>query len=182
MIRTGVVYWMVGFVVLCAVASGNAQTFPYSAPQAPEFDQNGNPMPPGRGEIVQPDPQAGPQPQQNIAPRDQPDYRAVRPYAPQEQPAPNANPRRSKRQANQGQYMPPNRAAPASAAPPPQPQAGVRPDCSQFPMLIARSQSEAEMQMTAKRYLACLIQNGWQPDQAKQQVIATIESTFRAPQ
>jgi hypothetical protein len=182
MFRTGVVFWLVGFVVLCSALPGDAQVFPYSAPQAPEFDQNGNPMPPGRVESVQPDPQAGSQPQQNVAPRDQVDYRSVRPYAPQDQASASPGSRRSKRASNQGQYIPPNRAVPSSAVPPPQPQAGARPDCSQFPMLIARSQSEAEMQMTAKRYLACLLQNGWQMDQAKQQVIATIEGTFRLPQ
>ncbi len=175
-------YFLVGLVVLWAASPAHTQVFPYSAPQAPEFDQNGNPTPSGRVEKAQPEPEPAPQVQPNGGAKDQVDYRSVRPYAPQEPPGPGYSPRRSKKASNQGQYMPPNRVTPSSAAPSPQPQPGPRPDCSQFPMLIARSQSEAEMQITAKRYLACLLQNGWQMDQAKQQVIATIESTYRLPQ
>jgi len=54
-----------------------------------------------------------------------------------------------------------------------------RPDCSQFPMMIARARSEPEMQMTARQYLTCLLKIGWNMEQARAQVISTIESTYR---
>ncbi len=59
--------------------------------------------------------------------------------------------------------------------------AGMQPqsDCSQFPMLIARSRSDTEMQMTARQYLTCLIQGGWTMEQARDHVIRTIETTYR---
>lgn len=58
---------------------------------------------------------------------------------------------------------------------------GTRPqsDCSEFPMLIARSKSDTEMQMTARHYLTCLIQGGWTMEQAREQVIRTIETAYR---
>ncbi len=59
--------------------------------------------------------------------------------------------------------------------------AGARPqtDCSEFPMLIARSRSDTEMQMTSRHYLTCLMQGGWTMEQARDQVIRTIETAYR---
>ncbi len=45
--------------------------------------------------------------------------------------------------------------------------------------MIAQARSQAEMQMTARQFLTCLMQSGWNPDQAKQHVISVIESSSR---
>jgi hypothetical protein len=55
-----------------------------------------------------------------------------------------------------------------------------RVDCSQYPAMIANARSEAEMQITARYYLTCLLQNGWPMENAKAQVIQTVEAVTRA--
>lgn len=56
----------------------------------------------------------------------------------------------------------------------------ARVDCSQYPAIIANAKSEAEMQVTARYYLTCLMQDGWPMENARAQVIQTIEAAFRA--
>jgi len=156
-------------VFVCGEVLG--QSFPYSVPQAPEFDSRGN----VRGSDGQ---DAQDPPVQERRPRRRPAvpthetreyYQTARPYAPQPP-------------------QPPQSARPASAPPPhygvaPRPtapqQMQPQPDCTQYPMMIARAQSEVEMQMTAKQYLTCLLKLGWPMEQARRQVIQTIEATFR---
>jgi len=215
MVRVGMVLFALG-LVLGVAQGGVAQDFPYSVPQAPEFDYRGNSAAEPAGTSVEPPPtkrshRSRPQME------DQPiDYRSVRPYAPQDgqppQPVRRSRPDsaspapRYATPAPEG-YGPPQdtRSAPvtpegygpapirtpvaarpapaqrppAAAAMPAPAQPEERPDCSVYPMAIARARSETEMQMTARQYLSCLLKNGWNMDQAKTQVISTIESTYR---
>jgi hypothetical protein len=46
--------------------------------------------------------------------------------------------------------------------------------------MIAQARSEAEMQITARYYLTCLMQNGVPMENAKAQVIQTVEAVLRA--
>lgn len=156
-----------------------AQDFPYSVPRAPEFDHRGNYLGPGS------DPTTSQQRSssnggQEHASQGRAYYTAVRPYAPQ---AP--DPRQGVDAAPQGQQAPrPQRIrATASTPPAPQPepqpqQAQQPPDCTGFPMAIARARSQGEMQMLARQYLTCLMKTGWPQDRAREQVIRTIESTY----
>lgn len=199
MIRSATLYFLAGF--LAAMVSGlydgaACQEFPYSVPQAPEFD--------GRGNFLRKPEQSEP-PATRRASRQAPStevngngvsYRTERPYVPEEfaPEAPTPIPRPGARTQPAPPQGPP---APVSApgyAPPPQQQAPPQmssipqqgppnqggPDCSQFPMMIAQSRSEAEMQLTAKRYFTCLLQNGWPYEQAKQHIINTIETMNKA--
>ncbi len=182
--KAGMVILLLTITALCCADYVGAQEFPYAAPIAPEFDGNGrassSSSAPDQTQTVQPGNRL--QPRQSSAPREHSDYKAVRPYAPQapqleeQEPQPKQRSRRAR--DHQGPPQPGGAPDPGMRQPPQQPQ---RSDCTQFPMLIARAQSETEMQMTARHYLTCLLQNGWQMDQAKQQVIATIESTYRLP-
>jgi len=167
---------------LCSIVL--AQDFPYAVPQAPEFDGTGNPM---RAEPRE-QPYSNRKSQsyrpgsvENAAPVNYPSDRSyVRQEAAPRAPEPTAAPPVS------GYPAPPPRVPTQAAARPQQqppapqrPQVQERSDCSQFPMLIARSQSDAEMQITSRRYLTCLLENGWNMDQARQQVINTIEAAYR---
>ncbi len=179
MFSHGEIQVLAGLLLITAgVFCGEAfcQSFPYSVPQAPEFDSYGN----SRGL----DRQEGPPPAKHPPRRSsgpvsekKHNYREVRPYAPQPAEAPLPPPPRP---AVPGRYAPTPPPNTASGPPMGPPQAQERPDCSQYPMLIANAQSQQEMQMTARLYLTCLMKNGWGQDQAKQHVIATIESTQRA--
>ncbi len=164
-----------------------AQDFPYSVPQAPEFDRRGNHI------------ESGPESEDNYAPPkrsrhhsrhrshdDQADLRSVRPYAPNgpqpmaapPQPHPAVPPTSyAARQAPQPRQIqtPPPQSAPQ---PPPTPQG--RPDCSRYPMMIAQARSEGEMRAVAQMYLSCLLKSGWNMEQARNHVIMTIETTYRA--
>lgn len=198
------------YIVLCALGivlgmtyGAFAQDFPYSVPQAPEFDDGGNQVAtPSR---AAPD-RATTKRQHLSRPSVEDegiDYRSVRPYVPQD--TQYQRPPRSQRQeaaspaqrypapqpeqygapqmagpmpVNPQPYGPAPVRTPATAVPAPvQPQ--ERPDCSVYPMIIAQSRSETEMQMAARRYLSCLMQNGWNQEQAKMHVISTIESSYR---
>lgn len=174
-----------------------AQDFPYLAPEAPEFDSRGNMLrnPVRVEQSSRQRNQAAAQ--QHSAVRVEP---PVVPNAPttsgQVQGHPVAAPKvpiyegpsdtsqRAARQTAPPQaydYQMPVGKKPSPPPTPsqPQPQATERQDCSQFPLLIASSRSEGEMQFTARRYLTCLMQNGLNADQARQQVINIIESTYR---
>jgi hypothetical protein len=190
MSRTGMVFGCLGLLLLCCLffrTPTQAQDFPYAVPQAPEFD-TGNSAPPPEPTISE----SRPRSRKHRRTQDL-DYRSVRPYVQEPQAVPAARP-----YAPQPEIMePPQQMANptvASTPPPPRPmpqrmpmpqqpvQGSQRPpDCSQFPVLIAQSKSESEMQMTARMYLTCLLKSGWQMEQAKQQVIATIETTYRLP-
>jgi hypothetical protein len=177
----------------------SAQDFPYLAPEAPEFD--------GRGTMVRNPARAEQLPKQrNQGATQQPSGLRVEPPSIPSAPFaggqlkghPVAAPRvplyegpseasqRSTRQTSPSQaydYQEPvnRKPSPAPTATKPQPQMTERQDCSQFPILIANSRSDAEMQFTARRFLTCLMDNGWNADQARQQVISIIESTYRPP-
>jgi hypothetical protein len=177
----------------CMVLPVFGQDFPYSVPQAPEFDERGG----SRSFDVAPRPDAAPRSRSRQQPeQEQVDYRSVRPYVPQESapipqqpyqengvraprinPAP-VNPYEASQQVRHVPQQPAPMRPPANVRQP-QPQQEQRPDCSMYPMMIAQSKSESEMQMIARQYLTCLMKTGWNQDQAKQHVISTIESTFR---
>jgi hypothetical protein len=179
MIRLGMVALLAGTLFLAGAFIGKcvvAQDFPYSVPQAPEFDNRGNYVESGST-----DEDDGGHRQRSRAysrsNRNELRYGEARPYVP------DSPPPRSRRRTHRVQsYAPPPPGPPTMAsnqpsAPPPQMQ--QRPDCSQYPMMIARAQNEPDMQMIARRYLTCLLQNGWPMDRARSQVISTIESTYR---
>lgn len=183
MCRFGVVFsTLLGLMIGCALIGASwtgAQDFPYMVPQAPEFDESGNALLPGQPEAVEPSsrkrsrtrvdqPQPGPRT----------DYRTARPYVPQDPPA-------MEPPAGRGGMgipaptRPPNGPPPRGYTQPPSGPVQGLPDCSQFPMMIARSRSEPEMQAVARQYLTCLLKSGWNMEQARNQVIATIESTYK---
>jgi len=176
-----------------------AQDFPYIAPEAPEFDSRGNPMertsqkPFSTGRQLERHPTATGNfmrsetlPLQldrfheesstatgSLSSPQAPIYSRA-PESPSKPSGPMSFPE-----------SPGNNAArvrpPAATSPSPgtsfQPQ--ERSDCSEYPILLAGARSENEMQFNARRYLTCLMQNGWSMDQARQQVINTIESAAR---
>ncbi|MGO9569826.1 MAG: hypothetical protein ACLP5H_20020 [Desulfomonilaceae bacterium] len=180
MMRLGMIAVLVGTLFLAGafVSKGVvAQDFPYSVPQAPEFDHRGNYVESGSTE----ESDAGHRPRSRPYPRlneNELRYGEVKSYAPHD--APSA-PSRRRAPRSQG-YAPQPPGPPTMASNPPSlppPQMQQRPDCSQYPMMIARSQSEPDMQMVARQYLTCLLKSGWTMDRARQQVINTIESTYR---
>jgi hypothetical protein len=151
-----------------------AQDFPYSVPQAPEFDHRGNYMEPGSNQAADADQRSRPYPRFND---NELRYGDVKPSGPQD--APPIAPRSRAPRAQGYNPSPPGPPTMAST-PPPQPQVQARPpDCSHYPMMIARAQSEPDMQMAARQYLSCLLKSGWTMDQARQHVIQTIETTYR---
>lgn len=166
-----------------------AQDFPYAVPQAPEFDTGNGLLPPGSIEEPAPDPRmVPPAPSHSRRSRSsgerKTDYRAVRPYVPRDTPPPAmASPQSPPIPA--GPQIPvteaPQIGNPAMASTPagPPPQMEPRLDCSKFPMLIAQAKSDQEMQWTARLYLTCLVRSGWNENDAKKQVISTIEGTYR---
>ncbi len=202
MVRAFVVMFALGLILGMAYTVA-AQDFPYSVPQAPEFDDRGNPG--AAYSSGTPDRAA----RRDNYPRQQPeeekvDYRSVRPYVPEEgqyQPPARvprqdgASPAQRNASPRYNNYAPPQNTGPApvvnpeaygpapvrtpAVARPAPPQPQERSDCTVYPMIIAQSKSEPEMQMAAKRYLGCLVQNGWNMEQARMHVISTIESTYR---
>ncbi len=196
-----VFFWIALFIVgLFPESNLLAQDFPYSVPKAPEFDDRGN--------NVEPEPTDTYVPRKRSKHRveyaeqeNQTDLRTVRPYSsngpksaaapPQPRPGGPATGYAARPARNEPGYdfQPPPPPPPAPSAPPPvasappqQPVAATqgRPDCSRFPMMIAQARSEAEMRATAQMYLTCLLKSGWNMDQARNHVIMTIETTFRA--
>jgi len=166
-----------------------AQDFPYSVPQAPEFDRQGNHV-----ESAPTDPYVPRKRSKRHSeyPRNQADLRAVRPYVPNGS-EPMAAPPQPRHEAPQTGYAArpaqthPNHVQPTSpppsvtSAPARQVPAAAqgRPDCSRYPMMIAQARSEPEMRALAQMYLTCLLKSGWNMEQARNHVIMTIESTYR---
>ncbi len=172
------------FLVISPVLSGSssAQEFRYQVPMAPEFDSRGNLIesahsyasePPAggnsdtyhqsRGQTRQAEhDQLAPQPRNASAPVGM---------------AVTAHRRTTARSA---------RGVPGSMQtgqiPGPQMQTRARPDCSQYPMAIARAQNDAEMQALAKEFLTCLMMNGMDQEQAKQHVLPAIKTYEMARQ
>lgn len=163
------VWAFVGFLLVLGPFFGTgawAQRFPYEAPQAPEFDDQGNHVTSDSTE----------------KPRKRVKRSRMRPKAPQAPRTASSHPSR--------QWSAP-RETPASATrsyrpqpepepePEPQPQPQQLPDCSQFPGMIATAQSPNQMRWYARQYLTCLLKRGWRMAQAKQEVIRIIEASRR---
>jgi hypothetical protein len=163
-----------------------AQDFPYSVPQAPEFDRRGNHIESAPADNYEPRKRSR-RYSRHHSHSNETDLHSVRPYAPNgpqpmvappqpypavppagyaARPAPSPSPHHT-------QAQPP----PVAQYPPAATQG--RPDCSRYPMMIAQARSEAEMRGVAQMYLTCLLKSGWNMEQAKQHVITTIESTYR---
>ncbi len=171
-------YMTAGLCLLCGpvlLQLSFAQNFPYQVPKAPEFDSRGN--------LVGPSPSGanpsrnGSLPQAARAPSgDQPGRSAVP-----------ARTRRASAPAGMAVGVPPGpiMATPSGGPAPmaaPNAHSSARPpgmpDCSPYPMMIARARSDQEMQAIAKEFLTCLLVNGWDQKRAQQHVITTIESTY----
>jgi hypothetical protein len=170
------------------VDESRGQEFPYIVPAAPEFESPGSvgktPVPAVSTDQNKPvrsapgvfrpqletgamNPSSVPEAPLNIGNNyDVPRSGPVRGPTVESQPAP---------------YPKAPRQNPVASVPPAGPAPGSRPqsDCSEFPMLIERSRSDTEMQMTARHYLTCLMQGGWTMEQAREQVIRTIETAYR---
>jgi len=182
-------------VNLVSSATLFGQDFPYLAPQAPEFDVRGNLIPSSPSETRGTN--YNRQSEKNIFSNNQPlDSNYIKPGK-----APFAAPSAPGLDNFQNQPLSDGRASNASAPPAqrnpvrqerqssPGIQSSVEQgpsggkavsDCSLFPVMIAQARSQAEMQMTARQFLTCLMQSGWNADQAKQHVISVIESSSRA--
>ncbi len=169
-------------VAIAAVSIGapcDAQVFPYSAPKAPEFDADGNYVPPGsRAEARTPS-----VPQAPEVRRRKPVRQAARPRAQAISRQPAQVQARPQAPASPGQTQAPMQrqaayqgGAGAAVQPQAQPQ---QMDCSQYPMKIANARSEVEMRQIARYFLTCLMQNGWSQEQARKYVIDTIQSTYK---
>lgn len=158
MFRVMVICAFAGLLMsLGAVATQNAagQRFPYEAPQAPEFDDRGNPV----------DTAAEKEPSRNFQPSRVRAPRAPRAASAPPPPLDVTGPRRS----------------PDSVPPPnvPEQEPQGPPDCTQFPGLIASAQAPNQLQWYARQYLTCLLKRGWGMPQARQEVIRIIEASQR---
>jgi hypothetical protein len=191
----------IGLVGALVVPEAFSQDFPYLVPQAPEFSSSGRMVKSGNS-TFRPKSESRPaepavrQESYNGSPepaRAPTGVRASReaPKAPTFGRYPS---RRTSRKHNQPktQYPPQAQVQPrsrphgptarrrsvvASAQKPAPAQIQRRPDCSQFPMVIANARSQPEMRLAARRYLTCLIQNGWSQDAARKHVISVIETS-----
>jgi len=189
--------WLLVLVLLAMGASGidlYAQQFPYSVPQAPEFNPSGEsvaPTPARRPAQTRPHPSVSENYEQQpsvplvspgfpTAPRSPrgprgPQAEAPTPYVQPERPLNSGAPQRP---GPMPQPVGPASGMPGASSPPQGPTQGQpQPDCSGYPMMIANATSEGEMRAAAKEFLTCLLYSGWQIEQAKQHVISTIEST-----
>jgi hypothetical protein len=159
-----------------------SQDFPYAVPQAPEFDDRGNAT--ESRDMEPPAPRSRSKRHSSIQGSDpNMDYRTVRPYSPPPGPqqisvpaAPSVGPIPYRPSAQVPSGRSPE---PATVAPQP-PQAQMMPDCTHFPQIIAQAPSEPEMRIAAQEYLTCLMHSGWNMEQARKHVIATIETTKMA--
>jgi hypothetical protein len=179
LVLTALLGLLIGFAAV-APQVVEAQDFPYSVPQAPEFDNGGNSLPSGQTDAESP-----PRRKRSRARQEQPppeswsDYRTVRPYVPQDAPPPAQQPVGPRAPRGPAYQRPTGSPPPMATAPPPGAgPAQDRPDCSQYPMMIARSRSEPEMQAIARQYLTCLLKSGWPMEQARTHVIKTIQGTY----
>lgn len=164
-----------------------AQDFPYLAPTAPEFDSatsasrgpSKNPNSQGIGPRISP---VTPQTMKDFGfgpPTDDTQEQVVStpPVRPQNNHSTNGYPRsQTPAPSNFRRDTPP---AVGQSHPVGPVQQRPRVDCSQYPALIANARSEAEMQMTARYYLTCLLQGGVPVENARAQVIQTIEAALR---
>jgi len=160
-----VVLGLLLFFGLVEVNPTFAQGFPYEAPKAPEFDSQGH--------AVESSPQEPDTTRPTRTKRNAHRQYAQPGQAPQPQPVPYQPP-----QPQVEPYQPPQPATPAVASTPPPSapaQQQAMPDCSEFPSLIARAQNQQEMQWYSRQFLTCLLNRGWRMEQAKEQVIRTIE-------
>lgn len=195
MVKFNLVFFWIALFIVGLLPESNllAQDFPYSVPQAPEFDDRGNQIEPELADTYAPRKRSKRR-SEYTQPDNQTNLRTERPYTPNgpqsamapPKPRPEgpstgyaARPARNEPGHNFQQAPPP---PPVASAPPQQPTAATqgRPDCSRFPIMIAQARSEAEMRATAQMYLTCLLKSGWNMDQARNHVIMTIETTFRA--
>ena len=196
---------LAGFcVVVGIVGSGPvcAQVFPYAAPKAPEFDSNGevvlhqsgdetappsiseNQSAPAQESPVQPAvahtrygvpmapeviPRRGPSRRQRGPSRRQ----RARIGTPQTQAA--MAPRQAAPPQNYSQPYGPSPSAPPNQVQGPNQDPAV-PDCSSYPMMLARAANRHELQSIARHFLTCLLESGWTMDSARKHVISTIET------
>jgi hypothetical protein len=184
MVRFYRILFCLGFLLVAASFRSGAvhsQDFPYVVPQAPEFDGRGNQVDAQPGYPESPRKRSKHRPD-SYSTNDQADFRSVRPYNPQESSVPAAAVRPSMpAHVPPPRYESPPAQGPPVASIPQQPPAAAqqRPDCSRYPIMIAQARSDQEMQIAARMFLTCLLQTGWNMDQAKAQVIRTIETTYR---
>jgi len=177
----------------------HSQDFPYVVPQAPEFDGEGSQVDsqPGYPDVPR---KRSKRRADSYSSNGQTDVRSIRPYVPQETQVPAAvvrspnepmstpgqgygtpSARSPMSTPGQGYGSPPTQTPPVASVPSQSPaQSQQRPDCSRYPMMIAQARSEQEMQNAARMYLTCLLQSGWSMEQARQHVITTVETTYRA--
>jgi hypothetical protein len=172
---------LVGMFLLLSplqVSPSLGQIFTIEAPEAPEFDSEGNlvqdgnqgnvPAPaavdttraPKAPEIRQPSTRSRPQRRGSRTP-------ARAPRQARQQPA------RAPARTDQSQGMRPVGGPPGPTASPAQAQ---RPDCSRYPMLIIRARSQQEMQHTARLFLTCLLESGWPMKKAKEHVVRSVKN------
>jgi hypothetical protein len=163
------------------------QDFPYLAPVAPEFDGGAQMRGPGKSQ-----PQTGIGKIAPVTPETMKNFGFGPPTESAEEqvvsnpPAPsNYYPNPPANGANRA-HTPPRstvRREPAPVGVPtrqnPSVQQQQQIDCSQYPRLIASARSEAEMQITARYYLTCLLKQGWLMENARTQVIQTVEAAVR---
>jgi hypothetical protein len=191
----------IGLVGALVVPEAFSQDFPYLVPQAPEFSSSGRMVKSGNS-TFRPKPESHPaepavrQESENASPEPAPASTgvSVSRRAPKAPTFGRYSSRRVSRKRSQPktQYPPqpqvklrsrprgPTAQRPsvvASAQKPAPAQIQRRPDCSQYPMVIANARSQAEMRMAARRYLTCLIQNGWSQAAARKHVISVIETS-----
>ena len=179
---------MASLMIAMSVGPSPAQDFPYMVPEAPEFDSSGS-----VGKAPAP---SGPADQKKTFQSNpgvfKPKFETGAMIPAQVPEAPLSGNENYSQPLRSGPVRGPGIEGQHGSPPAPQqrpvasvPQQGTgtaaRPqsDCSEFPMLIARSRSDTEMQMTARHYLTCLIQGGWTMEQARDQVIRTIETAYR---
>lgn len=172
--RYGLARILAPMVALCflSLVPASAQEFPYQAPRAPEFDSSGNYRSSGapqKKRIRTANRQTQPAPRSSRG-RSAPKPRPISPKPPgatyaSHNSGPGPQPR-----AVTASNRPAQRRAPSAAA---------RPSCSEYPARLANAKSQAEMQQIARYYMGCLMKNGWSQQQAKNQVITTIEGVFK---
>jgi hypothetical protein len=192
----GFIFLCLGLVLIIGVYQEPrllAQDFPYSVPQAPEFDRRGNHVESAPADTYVPRKRSK---RHSEYPGDQADLRAVRPYVPNE-PQPMVAPPQPRPEVPPGGYAarsapatPPNQMQAPPPHHPPAPSAAMqqqpvnatqgRPDCARYPVMIAQARSEMEMRATAQMFLTCLLKNGLTMEQARNYVIMTIETNYRA--
>ena len=191
----------IGLLGALVVPEAFSQDFPYLVPQAPEFSSSGRMVKSGNS-AFRPKPESRPaepavrQESYDGSPEPAPASTgvSVSRRAPKAPTFGRYSSRRVSRKRSQPktpypsqmQVKPPSRAhgptaqrrpVVASAQKPAPAQIQRRPDCSQYPMVIANARSQSEMRIAARRYLTCLIQNGWSQAAARKHVISVIETS-----